>query len=199
MLRSSSDAGISQLCRTVCLDGHLGVRCLAAWCVGHPACHLFDLPSLRNTLPYLACCPSRLSHPKPIRPRHPSERWGISVGERCGPVREIPAFAGMTERGEVAVSYLSLIARQLSAPCSPAKAGAQTGSPPSRGNMVRILASPRRATTPAEAGAQLGEDHGCGHRFVTAAIPIGLRPSPGWLLCFALICFALARSGAGAI
>jgi hypothetical protein len=89
-------------------------------------------------------------------PSSPSGGWGIAVGERCGPMREMPAFAGMTERG-VAELCFSSIGRHLSHPCSPAKAGAQSGSPPSRGNMVwfGILALSGRATTPAEAGAQL--------------------------------------------
>ena len=36
-------------------------------------------------------------------------------------------------------------------------------------------------TTPAEAGAQLGEVGNCMQRFVTATLPIGPRPTPGWM------------------
>ena len=67
-------------------------------------------------------------------------------------------------------------------PCSPAKAGAQTGSPPSRGNMVEARC-PLSITTPAEAGAQLGDGDDDVYRFVTLAFPIGPRPSPGWRSC----------------
>ena len=37
----------------------------------------------------------RYSHPT----RHPSESWGIPVGECCASHDEIPAFAGMTVVG----------------------------------------------------------------------------------------------------
>jgi len=36
------------------------------------------------------------------------------------------------------------------------------------------------STTPAEAGAQLGDGDNDAHRSVTAAFPLGPRPSPGW-------------------
>jgi len=68
-------------------------------------------------------------------------------------------------------------------PCSPAKAGAQSGSPPSRGNSSRCVARtpPRPPTiTPAKAGAQLGDGGNAGHRVVTAPFPPGPRPPPGW-------------------
>jgi len=38
-------------------------------------------------------------------------------------------------------------------------------------------------TTPAEAGAQLGDDANCAQFFVTATFPTGPRPPPGWRYC----------------
>ncbi len=53
-----------------------------------------------------------------------------------------PNFRWDDGEGEVAKPDVSSIGRQLSAPCSPAKAEAQTGSPPSRGNMLWFEAIP---------------------------------------------------------
>ena len=68
-------------------------------------------------------------------------------------------------------------------PCSPAKAGAQTGSPPSRGNNSRFVcrAQPPRffPSTPAKAGAQLGDGGNAGQHVVTTTSPPGPRPPPG--------------------
>ncbi len=66
-------------------------------------------------------------------------------------------------------------------PCSPAKAGAHSGSPPSRGNRGKVRPL-QCCTTPAEAGARLGDGAGVTHCSVTSAFPIGPRPPPGW--CF---------------
>ena len=66
--------------------------------------------------------------------------------------------------------------------CFPAKAGIQTGLPPSRENQA---GEGRRQpnTTPAKAGAQLGDGANCAQSFVTAAFPTGPRPPPGWRYC----------------
>ncbi|VXD02968.1 hypothetical protein SPHINGOT1_40103 [Sphingomonas sp. T1] len=57
--------------------------------------------------------------------------------------------------------------------------GVRAGSLPLRGNslVVRVLPT---VTTPAEAGAQVGDVADRGLRFVTATFPTGPRPSPGW-------------------
>ena len=85
-------------------------------------------------------------------------------------------------------------------PCSPAKAGAQTGSPPSRGHTGNAT-TPIRATTPAKAGAQLGDRCNEARSAVTATFPPGPRPSPGWrsaatvrISPFALLPLALLAS-----
>ncbi len=84
--------------------------------------------------------------------------------------------------------------------CSPADAGAQLNhdhrprpwTPAFAGERVWLgtavvwerggerLPPPKKATTPAKAGAQLGDGGNGRRRFVTPAFPTGPRPSPGW-------------------
>ncbi len=102
-------------------------------------------------------CPvSPLLLPTPAGSRHPSGSWGIPVWRVLRPEWGDPSFrwddgddgnggsdgvAGATRMAGAAgdgkcVEDGSTVGRHRSLPCSPAKAGAQTGSPPSRGNKL---------------------------------------------------------------
>ena len=45
------------------------------------------------------------------------------------------------------------------------------------------------STTPAKAGAQLGDVANEGQRFVTTTFPTGPRPSPGWCCVWGTLIF----------
>ena len=103
MLRSLFDAGISRWCRTGRFDGYLRVARLAFWWIRYPVGELLRLSFLRDALAHIACrSPSRAASPVTL-----AEAWVSPVGGRCGQMRKILAFAGMTERGRSASSALA--------------------------------------------------------------------------------------------
>jgi len=54
----------------------------------------------------------------------------------------------------------------------------RTAEPPNR--RTAGVSPSTKDTTPAEAGAQLGDGGNDGLRVITTAFPIGRRPPPGW-------------------